>query len=164
MNLTNHKVYLKDTKEKLNLPFESGRLASLPKREFPGAAEMNALAKDVVKESATEIKSSAKRYKAGVLKYAQMGYWQPDYVPKATDIVALFRITPQEGVDPKEAAAAVAGESSTATWTVVWTDRLTACEMYRAKAYRVDPVPNSPGQYFAYVAYDLSLFEEGSIT
>ncbi|HSC09368.1 MAG TPA: RuBisCO large subunit C-terminal-like domain-containing protein, partial [Rhodanobacteraceae bacterium] len=125
---------------------------------------MNALAKDVVKESATEIKSSAKRYKAGVLKYAQMGYWQPDYVPKPTDIVALFRITPQEGVDPKEAAAAVAGESSTATWTVVWTDRLTACEMYRAKAYRVDPVPNSPGQYFAYVAYDLSLFEEGSIT
>jgi hypothetical protein len=48
---------------------------------------MNALAKDVVKESATEIKSSAKRYKAGVLKYAQMGYWQPDYVPKDTDIV-----------------------------------------------------------------------------
>jgi len=125
---------------------------------------MNALAKDVAKESATEIKSSAKRYKAGVLKYAQMGYWQPDYVPKPTDIVALFRITPQEGVDPKEAAAAVAGESSTATWTVVWTDRLTACEMYRAKAYRVDPVPNNPGQYFAYVAYDLSLFEEGSIT
>jgi len=25
-------------------------------------------------------------------------------------------------------------------------------------------VPNNPGQYFAYVAYDLSLFEEGSIT
>jgi ribulose-bisphosphate carboxylase large chain len=37
----------------------------------------------------------------------------------------------------------VAGESSTATWTVVWTDLLTACERYRAKAYRVDPVPNS---------------------
>ena len=36
--------------------------------------------------------------------------------------------------------------SSTATWTVVWTDRLTACELYRAKAYRVDPVPNTgPG-------------------
>ncbi|MEK6660444.1 MAG: form I ribulose bisphosphate carboxylase large subunit, partial [candidate division NC10 bacterium] len=57
----------------------------------------------------------------------------------------------------------VAGESSTATWTVVWTDRLTACDLYRAKAYRVDPVPGSPGQYFAYIAYDLDLFEEGSI-
>src|SRR5215467_15417433 len=64
------------------------------------------------------------RYRAGVLKYAQMGYWQPDYVPKDTDVLALFRVTPQDGVDPQEAAAAVAGESSTATWTVVWTSQL----------------------------------------
>ena len=64
---------------------------------------------------------------------------------------------------PIEAAAAVAGESSTATWTVVWTDRLTACDSYRAKAYKVEPVPGQPGQYFAWVAYDLILFEEGSI-
>ncbi len=92
------------------------------------------------------------RYSAGVLEYKKMGYWEPDYEPKDTDIISLFRITPQDGVDPIEAAAAVAGESSTATWTVVWTDRLTACEKYRAKAYRVDPVPNSPGQYFAYIA------------
>ncbi|HEY9344863.1 MAG TPA: RuBisCO large subunit C-terminal-like domain-containing protein, partial [Inquilinus sp.] len=103
------------------------------------------------------------RYKAGVMEYRKMGYWEPDYVPKDTDVLALFRITPQDGVDPVEAAAAVAGESSTATWTVVWTDRLTACEKYRAKAYRVDPVPNQPGQYFAYIAYDLDLFEPGSI-
>ncbi|MDN5848636.1 MAG: ribulose-bisphosphate carboxylase large subunit [Nitrococcus sp.] len=109
------------------------------------------------------------RYKAGVIPYKKMGYWEPDYQPKDTDIIALFRITPQPGVDPEEAAAAVAGESSTATWTVVWTDRLTASELYRAKAYRVDPVPNTgPGtntdkQYFAYIAYDLDLFEPGSI-
>ena len=45
----------------------------------------------------------------------------------------------------------------------MWTDRLTAAEKYRAKCYRVDPVPNSPGQYFAYIAYDLDLFEPGSI-
>ncbi len=113
--------------------------------------------------SKTEIRDTKKRYAAGVLKYAQMGYWDGDYQPKDTDVLALFRITPQAGVDPIEAAAAVAGESSTATWTVVWTDRLTAADQYRAKAYKVEPVPNQPGQYFCYVAYDLILFEEGSI-
>jgi ribulose-bisphosphate carboxylase large chain len=107
--------------------------------------------------------SQAERYKSGVMPYAKMGYWDADYVPKDTDVIACFRITPQDGVDAIEAAAAVAGESSTATWTVVWTDRLTACENYRAKAYRVDPVPGSPGQFFSYIAYDLDLFEEGSI-
>ena len=107
--------------------------------------------------------SQAERYKSGVMPYAQMGYWDADYIPKDTDVICMFRITPQDGVDPIEAAAAVAGESSTATWTVVWTDRLTACENYRAKAFRVDPVPNGPGQFFSYIAYDLDLFEEGSI-
>mgnify|MGYP005852614583 CR=1 FL=1 len=109
------------------------------------------------------IVNDKERYKAGVIPYAKMGYWEPAYVPKETDVLALFRITPQKGVDAVEAAAAVAGESSTATWTVVWTDRLTAAPLYRAKAYRVDPVPNRPGEFFAYIAYDLDLFEEGSI-
>lgn len=113
--------------------------------------------------------NAKERYKSGVIPYTKMGYWEPDYQPKDTDVICLFRIIPQKDVDPEEAAAAVAGESSTATWTVVWTDRLTACELYRAKAYRVDPVPNTgegtsqEQQYFAYIAYDLDLFEEGSI-
>ncbi|PZS20938.1 MAG: ribulose-bisphosphate carboxylase large subunit [Pseudonocardiales bacterium] len=92
-----------------------------------------------------------------------MGYYNADYVPKDTDILAVFRVTPQPGVDPIEASAAVAGESSTATWTVVWTDRLTAHEHYQAKCYRVDEVPGRENEYFAYVAYDIDLFEEGSI-
>lgn len=115
------------------------------------------------------IAEGKERYQAGVIPYKKMGYWEPDYQPKDTDVIALFRITPQPGVDPEEAAAAVAGESSTATWTVVWTDRLTDCELYRAKAYRIDPVPNTgegtknEAQYFAYIAYDIDLFEPGSI-
>jgi ribulose-bisphosphate carboxylase large chain len=114
--------------------------------------------------AATKEPKSRSRYSAGVMEYREMGYWQPDYVPNDTDIIACFRVTPQDGVDPIEASAAVAGESSTATWTVVWTDRLTACEKYRAKCYRVDPVPNSPGSYFAFIAYELDLFEPGSIS
>nr|QUE29744.1 ribulose-1,5-bisphosphate carboxylase/oxygenase large subunit [Erythrotrichia carnea] len=112
-------------------------------------------------EERTRIKNE--RYESGVIPYAKMGYWDADYAVKETDVLALFRITPQPGVDPVEAAAAIAGESSTATWTVVWTDLLTACDLYRAKAYRVDPVPSSDDQFFAYIAYDIDLFEEGSI-
>ncbi|MBF6435543.1 form I ribulose bisphosphate carboxylase large subunit [Nocardia cyriacigeorgica] len=104
------------------------------------------------------------RWDPGVQSYASMGYYAPDYEPSDTDVLAVFRVTPQPGVDPIEAAAAVAGESSTATWTVVWTDRLTAHSKYQAKCYRIDEVPGRPGEYFAYIAYDLDLFEEGSIT
>src|SRR6516162_11738494 len=103
------------------------------------------------------------RWSAGVLHYAEMGYWQPDYVPKPSDVLAAFRVTPQNGVPPEEAGAAVAGESSTATWTVVWTDRLTAYDHYQGKCYSVDPVPGREDQYIARIAYDLDLFEEGSI-
>ena len=33
------------------------------------------------------IVDAKKRYAAGVLKYKQMGYWQPDYEPKDTDVI-----------------------------------------------------------------------------
>ena len=102
------------------------------------------------------------RWSAGVTPYAEMGYYDADYVPKDTDILCAFRITPQPGIDAIEAAAAVAGESSTATWTVVWTDRLTDHKHYQAKAYRVEPVPGTD-QFIARIAYDIDLFEEGSI-
>ena len=105
----------------------------------------------------------SERWNAGVIPYAEMGYWKPDYEPKDTDVLAAFRITPQPGVPPEEAGAAVAGESSTATWTVVWTDRLSAHETYQAKCYSVEPVPGQPEQFIARIAYDLDLFEEGSI-
>jgi ribulose 1,5-bisphosphate carboxylase large subunit-like protein len=42
----------------------------------------------------------AERYKSGVMLNAQMGYRDADYVPKDTDLICLFRITPQDGVDP----------------------------------------------------------------
>jgi ribulose-bisphosphate carboxylase large chain len=103
------------------------------------------------------------RYESGVIPYKKMGYWDANYTVKDSDVLCLFRVTPQPGVDPIEAAAAIAGESSTATWTVVWTDLLTACDIYRAKAYFVEQVPNNPNEFFSFIAYECDLFEEGSI-
>ena len=36
-------------------------------------------------DDARQITDAKKRYAAGVLKYKQMGYWQPDYVPTETE-------------------------------------------------------------------------------
>ena len=46
----------------------------------------------------------------------------------------------------------------------VWTDHLTTLERYKARAYRIEPVPGRREQALAYIAYPLDLFEEGSVT
>src|SRR5712691_4669583 len=101
-------------------------------------------------------------FDAGVKEYREM-YWTPGHEPAGTDILACFRMTPQREVPPEEAAAAVAAESSTGTWTSVWTDHLTTLERYKARVYDLEPVPGRDGEYLAFVAYPLDLFEEGSV-
>jgi ribulose-bisphosphate carboxylase large chain len=104
----------------------------------------------------------AKTYSAGVKEYRHT-YWEPDYRVKGSDILACFKITPQAGVAREEAAAAVAAESSTGTWTTVWTDLLTDLEYYKGRAFRIEEVPGDPGCFYAFVAYPIDLFEEGSV-
>ncbi|KAL8267628.1 hypothetical protein R6Q59_001426 [Mikania micrantha] len=110
----------------------------------------------------TETKASV-GFKAGVKDY-KLTYYTPQYETKDTDILAAFRVTPQPGVPPEEAGAAVAAESSTGTWTTVWTDGLTSLDRYKGRCYGIEPVPGEDNQYIAYVAYPLDLFEEGSVT
>jgi ribulose 1,5-bisphosphate carboxylase large subunit-like protein len=76
-------------------------------------------------------------FQAGVRSYAS-DYHVPDYVPADTDLLCAFRIQPSSGVDMVEAAAAVAAESSTGTWTEVWSNQLTDINYYKAKVYRID--------------------------
>ncbi len=102
-------------------------------------------------------------YDAGVKPYSEWGYYNPNYIPGANEVLAAFRITPQAGVPWKEAAAAVAAESSFATWTKVWSDYLVDADRYKAKVYEIKEIPGRPDQFFAYIAYPLDLFEEGSV-
>ena len=101
-------------------------------------------------------------YEAGVHQYRE-AYFDPGYAVHDTDVLAAFRLTPQPGVSPEEAAAAVAAKSSTGTWTTVWSDLLTNLDRYRARCYRIEPVDAERDQWIAYVAYPLDLFEEGSV-
>jgi len=105
---------------------------------------------------------TVKSYSAGVKEYRET-YWAPDYTPKETDLLACFKVTPQEGVPREEVAAAVAAESSTGTWTTVWTDLLTDLEYYKGRAYRIEDVPGDDTCFYAFVAYPIDLFEEGSV-
>ncbi|CAN6440759.1 unnamed protein product [Victoria cruziana] len=89
-------------------------------------------------------------FKAGVKDY-RLTYYTLDYETLATNILA-------------EAGAAVAAESSTGTWTTVWTDGLTSLDHYKGRCYHIEPIAGEKNQYIAYVAYPLDLFEEGSIT
>jgi ribulose-bisphosphate carboxylase large chain len=110
----------------------------------------------------TETKTT-RGFKAGVKEY-RLTYYTPDYQPLDTDILAAFRITPQPGVPAEEAGAAVAAESSTGTWTTVWTDGLTNLDRYKGRCYDIEPVAGEENQYIAYIAYPVDLFEEGSVT
>src|SRR5260370_1865713 len=101
-------------------------------------------------------------YRAGGHDYRE-SYYDPGYLPKDTDILAAFRVTPQPDVPAEEAAAAVAAESSTGTWTTVWSDLLTDMERYRGRCYAIESVEGNPEQIMACVAYPLDLFEEGSV-
>ena len=71
-------------------------------------------------------------FRAGVKDY-RLTYFMDDYKVIDTDLLAAFRVVPQPGVPPEEAGAAIAAESSTGTWTTVWTDGLTSLDRYKGR-------------------------------
>lgn len=91
----------------------------------------------------------------GVHPYREL-YLDLDYVPATTDLLCAFKITARSDTPFEEAAAAVAAESSTGTWTEVDEVGQGLVAELRARVYRID------GQV-AYIAYPLDLFESGSI-
>src|SRR4051812_50160108 len=86
---------------------------------------------------------TADRYRSGVIPYKAMGYWEPDYLPAPTDVLAVFRITPQEGVDPEEAAAAGAGGAAPAAWAGGGAGRVTARDADPGEGDRPERVPRT---------------------
>ena len=117
----------------------------------PAISQSNGLETDASAVSARK----GRKFQAGVRPYAA-DYYVPDYVPSDTDLLCAFRIQPAPGVDRIEASAAVAAESSTGTWTEVWSNQLTSIDYYKAKVYRIE-------DDIAYIAYPMDLFEENSV-
>jgi ribulose-bisphosphate carboxylase large chain len=92
---------------------------------------------------------------SGVHSYQEL-YLALDYVPAATDLLVAFKLAPREDTSMEEAAAAVAAESSTGTWTEVSEDDEGLAYQLRARVYRI-------ADGVALIAYPIDLFEFGSI-
>ena len=77
-----------------------------------------------------------------------------NYEPAKDDLVCLFYFEPAAGITDNEAAGRIASESSTGTWTTLFTmpPRMKKLE---AKAFAFD-------KHFVKVAYPLALWEEGN--
>lgn len=102
--------------------------------------------------------SNGNTFQAGVKPY-QSAYYEPDYEPKDTDLLCAFYLDMPPNAseeDVVEAAAAVAAESSTGTWTEVWSNEFVDLEYYKGRVYKIDG-------NMIYIAYPMDLFEEGSI-
>jgi ribulose-bisphosphate carboxylase large chain len=90
-------------------------------------------------------------------------FLKPGYVPDPeSDVVAVFRVTPAEGFTAEDAAGGVAAESSTGTWTTLytWYDKARV-DRLMGKAYEVRSLGD--GSYLLKIAYPLELFEEGNM-
>ena len=61
---------------------------------------------------------AGKTYNAGVKEYRET-YWDPNYTPKDSDILAVFKVVPQPGVPREKATTTMCAKSSTATWTTI---------------------------------------------
>jgi len=87
----------------------------------------------------------------GYLRYIHLGY-----KPKKDELIAVYKFKPAKGVSKKEAAGAIASESSTGTWTTLSTMTLKRMTKIGAKVYKIY------GDY-AEIAYPLDLFELGNM-
>ena len=90
-------------------------------------------------------------------------YVDPAYEPDfSREVVAVFRMKPAEGFGIEDVAGAVAAESSTGTWTSLYTwyseERV---DELSAKAY--DFVGMGDGSWIVRIAYPVELFEDHNL-
>jgi ribulose-bisphosphate carboxylase large chain len=87
------------------------------------------------------------------MKY--IDYVDLNYKPSKTDLICFFRVEPEEGITLKEAAGAVAAESSIGTWTETTTTK-PYVEKMAAKVFEIKGNDVK-------IAYPIELFELGNM-
>ncbi len=77
-----------------------------------------------------------------------------DHTPGPDELVALYYFQPAPGISRKEAAGRIASESSTGTWTTLFTMPPRMRDL-QAKAFEIE-------ENYVKIAYPLALWEEGN--
>ncbi|MFH1365405.1 MAG: type III ribulose-bisphosphate carboxylase [archaeon] len=86
------------------------------------------------------------------------GYIYLKYNPKKTDVLCQYKIIPAKGKTLRQAANAVAGESSIGTWTKISTMKKRITKTLSPKVYYMNKKDNR-----IRIAYPIELFELGNL-
>lgn len=88
-----------------------------------------------------------------------LSYYDPDYQPKDSDIICLYKYETHEGVEFGVGAEQLAAESSIGTWTKIATMSDEIAEKLKPHVFHLD----EEGGY-AKIAYPIELFEPGNMS
>lgn len=86
-------------------------------------------------------------------------YYDPNYTPKDSDIICLYKYTPKEDVPFEEGAEQLAAESSIGTWTKISTMNDEIAEKLKPHVIKLDE-----GKGMATIAYPIKLFETNNMS
>jgi len=81
-------------------------------------------------------------------------YYDPDYKPKDSDIVCLYRFETEDGVSFGEGAEQIAAESSIGTWTKISTMKENIAQTLKPRIIELNE-----DKHTAKIAYPIELFE-----
>jgi len=88
-----------------------------------------------------------------------LSYYDPEYIPKSSDIICLYRLETEDGISFGGAAEQIAAESSIGTWTKISTmnDNI-------AKTLKPHIVELNEDKQTAKIAYPIELFEVNNMS
>ena len=88
-----------------------------------------------------------------------LNYYDPDYIPKSSDIVCLYRFETEDGVPFGEGAEQIAAESSIGTWTKISTMNDDIARKLKPRIIELNEDKKT-----AKIAYPIELFEVNNMS
>ena len=88
-----------------------------------------------------------------------LNYYDPEYQPKDSDVICLYRFTPVKGVSAGQAAEQIAAESSIGTWTTISTMNEEIAHTLKPHVFELNDDTGT-----AKIAYPIELFEVNNMS